>query len=44
VVRQEQDMIYIRDGVQTGDLLVLTNLAGAANGMLLRPMAEESKP
>lgn len=44
VVRPEQDKIYLREGVQAGDRLVLTNLVGAANGMLLRRASEESQP
>lgn len=41
VVREERSEVLITDGLHAGDQLVLTNLAGAANGMLLRTGKEK---
>lgn len=39
IARQEQNAILVDGGLQEGDRLVLTHLAGAADGMKLRPLA-----
>lgn len=36
VIRKEQDKIIVRDGLEEGDQVVLTNISGAAEGMKLR--------
>lgn len=41
VVREERDDVLISQGLHAGDQVVLTNLAGAANGMLLRTAKEK---
>ena len=38
VVRRAQDEVVIGNGLQSGDKVVLTTLAGAAEGMKLRPI------
>lgn len=38
----ERDEVILSDGLAEGDLIVLTTLAGAADGMKLRPLQEES--
>ena len=35
-VRLERDEVFINEGIETGDRVILTNLTGAANGMKLR--------
>ncbi len=35
-VRLEKDEVFINGGIEAGDLIILTNLTGAANGMKLR--------
>lgn len=42
VVRRERDTVVLRDGFQEGDLVVLTNISGAAEGMKLRLAGEET--
>jgi RND family efflux transporter MFP subunit len=42
VVRRERDTVVLRDSFQEGDLVVLTNISGAAEGMKLRLAAEEN--
>ncbi len=42
IIRREQRDVIVSDGLAAGDRVVLTNLAGAANGMLLRPQLRES--
>ena len=41
IVRRERDEILIRSGLDVHEKLVLTNLSGAAEGMLLRPQLRE---
>lgn len=41
IVRRERDEILIRSGLSAGEKIVLTNLTGAAEGMLLRPQLRE---
>lgn len=41
VVREERDEVLITQGLHGGDQVVLTNLAGAAKGMLLRTAGEK---
>jgi len=43
VVRRERDTVILRDGFEEGDMVVLTNISGAAEGMQLR-LAEEENP
>lgn len=43
IVRRERDEVLVRDGLQAGESLVLTNLSGAADGMLLRPQTREAR-
>jgi RND family efflux transporter MFP subunit len=42
VLRIERDEALVREGLDEGDRLVLTNLSGAAEGMKLRPLEAES--
>lgn len=42
--RRERDEVLVRSGVTAGERIVLTNLSGAAEGMLLRPVAPEASP
>jgi multidrug efflux pump subunit AcrA (membrane-fusion protein) len=41
IQRRERDEVLIRSGVNAGERIVLTNLSGAAEGMLLRPQLRE---
>lgn len=41
VVRREREEILVQAGLQAGEQIVLTGLSGAAEGMLLRPVARE---
>jgi RND family efflux transporter MFP subunit len=43
VVRRERDTVILRDSFEEGDLVVLTNISGASEGMQLR-LAEEENP
>lgn len=43
VVRRERDTVILRDSFEEGDMVVLTNISGAAEGMQLR-LAEEENP
>jgi RND family efflux transporter MFP subunit len=43
VVRRARDEVVISSGLGPGDRVVLTNLAGAAEGMKLRPLDEAPK-
>ncbi len=43
IVRRERDEVLIRSGLNAGEKIVLTNLTGAAEGMLLRPQLREAK-
>lgn len=42
IVRRERDEVLVRAGVAAGEKIVLTNLSGAADGMLLRPHRMEA--
>lgn len=42
VVRREEERVIVRDGLEEGDRVVLTNVPGAAEGMRLRLAGEES--
>ena len=45
ILRREKDQILVTGGVAPGDKLVLTNISGAADGALLRPvLQEENRP
>jgi len=37
IVRRERDVVLVRSGLQAGEMVVMTSLSGAAEGMLLRP-------
>ncbi|TNF48354.1 MAG: efflux RND transporter periplasmic adaptor subunit [Deltaproteobacteria bacterium] len=41
ILRRERDEVLIRSGVDANEKIVLTNLSGAAEGMLLRPKMRE---
>ena len=41
IIRHEPSEVLVRSGVGVGDRLILTNLSGAAEGMLLRPQTAE---
>lgn len=43
ILRRERDEVLIRSGLDTNEKIVLTNLSGAAEGMLLRPQLREVK-
>ena len=43
VVRRERETLLIREGLKAGELLVLTTLPGAADGMKLRPLEQGAK-
>ena len=43
VVRRERDEILVQTGLQAGEQIILTNLSGAAEGMLLRPVLREPR-
>lgn len=43
IIRRERDEVMVRSGVDAGEKIVLTNLSGAAEGMLLRPQLREDK-
>ncbi len=43
ILRRERDQVLIRSGLDGGEKIVLTNLSGAAEGMLLRPQLREIK-
>jgi RND family efflux transporter MFP subunit len=42
ILRRERDEVLIRSGLETGEKIILTNLSGAAEGMLLRPKMQEN--
>lgn len=42
ILRRERDEVLIRSGLNAGEKIVLTNLSGAAQGMLLRPQQREA--
>jgi hypothetical protein len=39
-VRIERENIIVSDGINDGDLIILSNISGAANGMKLRAMEQ----
>jgi len=39
ILRREREVVLISSGLEAGERIVLTNLSGAADGMLLRPRA-----
>ncbi len=41
ILRRERDEVLIRSGLNAGEKIVLTNLSGVAEGMLLRPQLRE---
>lgn len=41
ILRRERDEILLTGGLTAGDKVILTNLSGAADGMLLRPQLQE---
>ena len=43
ILRRERDEVLIRSGLDANEKIVLTNLSGAAEGMLLRPQLREVK-
>ena len=43
IMRRERDEVLIRSGLDASEKIVLTNLSGAAEGMLLRPQLREVK-
>ncbi len=43
IVRRERDEVLVRNGLQAGEKIILTNLSGAAEGMLLRPQLREAR-
>ncbi len=43
VLRRDRNEVLIRSGLDDGDRIVLTNLSGAADGMLLRPQIAEGR-
>lgn len=43
VLRREKENLLIREGLESGDRIVLTNLSGAANGMKLRLAGEKAR-
>jgi len=42
ILRRERDEVLIRSGLDANEKIVLTNLSGAAEGMLLRPKMQET--
>ena len=43
ILRRERDEVLIRSGLDGSERIVLTNLSGAAEGMLLRPQLRENQ-
>jgi RND family efflux transporter MFP subunit len=43
IVRRERDEVLVRAGLQAGEMIVMTGLSGAAEGMLLRPQPREAQ-
>jgi RND family efflux transporter MFP subunit len=39
-LRMEKEKVIIAEGIDNGDMIVLSNISGAADGMKLRPMKE----
>ena len=44
ILRRERADVLVADGLQDGDRVVLTNISGGADGMLLRPRPAEDQP
>lgn len=44
ILRREKQQLLIKQGLNSGEKLVLTGLSGAADGLLLRPMPQEQQP
>ncbi len=42
VIRRTRDEVVIGEGLQPGERIVLTNIAGAAEGMKLRPVMDKA--
>lgn len=43
ILRREQRQYLVGEGIASGEKLILTTLSGAADGLLLRPVLQESK-
>lgn len=43
IIRRERDEVMVRSGVDAGEKIILTNLSGAAEGMLLRPQLRKDE-
>lgn len=43
IIRRERDEVLVRSGLDAGEKIVLTNLSGASEGMLLRPQIREER-
>ncbi len=43
IVRRERDEVLVDAGLNSGEKLILTNLSGASEGMLLRPQLREDR-
>ena len=43
IIRREKEQVLLRGGVEAGEKLVLTNISGAAEGTLLRPVLQENR-
>jgi len=41
ILRREQQQLLLASGVSAGERLILTTIAGAADGLLLRPVVQE---
>ncbi|PLX81514.1 MAG: efflux RND transporter periplasmic adaptor subunit [Desulfuromonas sp.] len=44
IVRREREQVLVGTGIDTGDQVVLTGIAAAVDGMLLRPQQREAQP
>jgi RND family efflux transporter MFP subunit len=44
ILRREKQQLIIKQGLSSGEKLVLTGLSGAADGLLLRPVQQEQQP
>lgn len=44
IMRREREDVLIAGGLQEGDRVVLTNISGGADGMVLRPRPAEGQP
>lgn len=41
IVRREKEMLIVREGINDGDRILITNIPGAANGLKVRPVKTE---